>query len=303
MDLSKIPHIVLLIVTMASCLGVGIAKNSFSKNVSSTQRGYQIFNMVSSAICALVILAYSGFKLDGSIYSLIIGALFGIVTAIAAIFNLAAVSIGPLSYTTVIISSSTVITAISGLFFGEIPSIPQWIGIAFMMVCIVLATKKKEDDRNKKTSVKWLVFSFLAAIFTAGVGLLQKVHQESDHSDELSLMLFIAFIVSTLFSFVLYLISLKKDPPIFAQKNGSKKKAAILLGALLFVVGIAIALNNIINLYLVGVMKSAVFFPIINGGHLILSTLAGLLLFKEKLTAKQWIGIIFGIAATFLLCF
>ena len=303
MDLSKIPHIVLLIVTMASCLGVGIAKNSFSKNVSSTQRGYQIFNMVSSVICALVILAYSGFKLDGSIYSLIIGALFGIVTAIAAIFNLAAVSVGPLSYTTVIISSSTVITAISGLFFGEIPSIPQWIGIAFMMVCIVLATKKKEDDRNKKTSVKWLVFSFLAAIFTAGVGLLQKVHQESDHSEELSLMLFIAFIVSTLFSFVLYLMSLKKDPPIFAQKNGSKKKAAILLGALLFVVGIAIALNNIINLYLVGVMKSAVFFPIINGGHLILSTLAGLLLFKEKLTAKQWIGIIFGIAATFLLCF
>lgn len=303
MDLSKIPHIVLLIVTMASCLGVGIAKNSFSKNISSTQRGYQIFNMVSSVICALVILAYSGFKLDGSIYSLIIGALFGIVTAIAAIFNLAAVSIGPLSYTTVIISSSTVITAISGLFFGEIPSIPQWIGIAFMMVCIVLATKKKEDDRNKKTSVKWLVLSFLAAIFTAGVGLLQKVHQESDHSDELSLMLFIAFIVSTLFSFVLYLMSLKKDPPIFAQKNGSKKKAAILLGALLFVVGIAIALNNIINLYLVGVMKSAVFFPIINGGHLILSTLAGLLLFKEKLTAKQWIGIVFGIAATFLLCF
>lgn len=303
MDLSKIHPIILLIITMASCLGVGISKNHFSKSVSSTQRGYQTFNMISSAVCAIVIFAYSGFHLNGSLYSLVIGIIFGAVTALAAIFNLAAVSIGPLSYTTVIISSSTVITAISGLFFGEIPSIPQWIGIAFMTVCIVLATQKDEDSQHKKTSVKWLAFSFLAAIFTACIGLLQKVHQESEHAGELSLMLFVAFVFSTVFSLFLYIISLKKDPPILDSKGKSKKKTAVKIGLFLALVGIAVALNNIINLHLVGVMPSVVVFPIINGGHLILSTLAGLVIFREKLLAKQWIGILFGIAATFLLCF
>lgn len=302
MDLSKIHPIVLLIVTMASCLSVGIFKNYFSKSISSTQRGYQLFNMISSAVCAILILAYSAFRLDGSTYTLIIGIIFGIVTALAAVFNLAAVSIGPLSYTTVMISSSTVITALSGLFFGEIPSLSQWVGIALMMVCIILATKK--DNNSRKASFKWLIFSFLAAIFTAGVGLLQKVHQESSHADELSVMLFVAFIFSTLLSAALYILSLKKDPPIVSKADRAKaRRTVITLAIILTLAGITIALNNIINLYLVGVMDSAVFFPVINGGHLILSTLAGVILFKERLTAKQWVGILCGIAATFFLCF
>ncbi len=305
MDLSKIPNIILLVITMASCLSVGIFRNYFSKNVSSTQRGYQLFNMVSSAVCALVIFAYAGFKLEGSTYTMIVGAVFGVVTALAAIFNLAAVSIGPLSYTTVMLSSSTVITALSGLFFGEIPSLFQWIGIVLMMVCIILATNSNDGSEKKKASAKWLVLSILAALFTAGVGLLQKIHQESKYSAELSMMLFVAFIFSTLFSIILYLLTLKKEPPIIKKSEDRKsvRKVVILLAVMLTVVGIAIALNNIINLYLIGVMDSAVIFPIVNGGHLILSTLAGLILFREKLAPKQWIGILSGIAATFFLCF
>ncbi len=99
------------------------------------------------------------------------------------------------------------------------------------------------------------------------------------------MILFIAFIFSTLFSVALYILSLKKDPPIVSKTDRVKaRRIVITLAIMLTLVGIAIALNNIINLYLVGVMDSAVFFPIINGGHLILSTLAGLILFKEKLT-------------------
>ena len=293
MDLSKIHPVILLAVTMASCLSVGIFKNYFSKKISNTQRGYQLFNMVSSIVCALVIFAYAGFKLEGSVYTVIIGSVFGVVTALAAIFNLAAVSIGPLSYTTVMLSSSTVITALSGLFFGEMPTVFQWIGIVLMMVCIILATNSDHGSERKKASAKWLILSIFAAVFTSGVGLLQKVHQESKYSGELSLMLFVAFIFSTLFSVALYLISIKKDPPIIEK---SARKVVILLAVMLTVVGIAIALNNIINLYLIGVMDSAVIFPIVNGGHLILSILAGLVLFREKL-------VISGIAATFFLCF
>ena len=71
---------------------------------------------------------------------------------------------------------------------------------------------------------------------------------------------------------------------------------------LMVVSGIAVAANNKLNLYLSGVMDSAVFFPIVNGGHLVLTTISALLFFKEKLTAKQWVGMILGIVAVVLLC-
>ncbi len=305
MDLSKIPTIILLTVTMASCLGAGILKNYFSKKVSSTTRGCQLFNMVTSIACALFIFAYAGFKLEGSAYTIILGSVFGIVTALAAIFSLMAMSIGPLSYTTVMLSCSTVITALSGLFFEEKISALQWIGIALMMVCLVLSNKKENSSDEKKASLKWLIFSVLAAASTAAIGLLQKLHQESEYSGELSLLLIITFAFSTLFSLIWYLISLKKDPPIIEKaENGKLPAKPIIFLAVIFVtVGIGYALNNIINLYLVGIMDSAVFFPIVNGGHLILSTLAGLILFREKLSPMQWVGLASGIAATFCLCF
>ena len=47
---------------------------------------------------------------------------------------------------------------------------------------------------------------------------------------------------------------------------------------------------------------AAIFFPIVNGGHLILTTLSALVLFKEKLTVRQWIGIAVGIVSVVLLC-
>ena len=66
--------------------------------------------------------------------------------------------------------------------------------------------------------------------------------------------------------------------------------------------GACAAVNNKFNLYLSGVMDSAVFFPIVNGGGLVLTTLAAVLLFKEKLSKKQWIGVVLGIASVVFLC-
>ena len=59
---------------------------------------------------------------------------------------------------------------------------------------------------------------------------------------------------------------------------------------------------NKLNLYLSGVMESAVFFPIVNGGSLLLAVLAALLLYRETLPGRKWAGLAVGIAGIFLLC-
>ena len=59
--------------------------------------------------------------------------------------------------------------------------------------------------------------------------------------------------------------------------------------------GICTAANNKFNLFLSGALPTAIFFPIYNVGILILTTLSAIVIFKEKLSLKQWIGVAIGI--------
>ena len=227
--------------------------------------------------------------------------LFGLITAAQQVITSAALSVGPWSYTSVIVSMSTVITALSGaMFFDETIRVTQIFGIALMMGCLVLSVKKEEGEQKKKT-MRWFALCLLACAFCGGVGIMQKVHQSSSHREELTMFLVVAFICSFIFSAGSILVQRfgkngKKEPFI-------EKKASVTLLVVLFVAGgIGTALINQINLYLSGVVDSAIFFPIVNGGGLVMITILSLVFFKERLTIRQWAGMALGAAATLLLC-
>lgn len=304
MNLSSIPIFILLPITMASSLTFGIVRNYFCKDFSSSNRGRFLFNAVLSFICAIFIFCFSGFQIKASTYTLLLAIAFGVVTTLSTVLYLVAVSKGPWSYTSVIISSSTIITALAGTIIWQ-ESITAFvgIGIALMAVCIILSTKKKEGE-NSNTSKSWLLLCILAAIASSGVGLLQKTHQTSNFKQELFPFLIVAFIVSAIVSLICFFILKKQQLFSVSEKteNFSRKKFITIICIIFATAGITFALNNVINLYLSGVMNSAVFFPIVNGGGLTLATITSIFLFKEKLTPKQWIGIICGITAIIFLC-
>ena len=252
-----------------------------------------------------VLLALSGGKLSVSPFTVLLAVIFGLVTVVQQVANAAALASGPLSYTSVIGSMSTVITAFSGLIlFGESISVTQIIGIVLMLFCLILSVKKDTDD-EKKAAARWLVLCFITCVATGAIGILQKFHQSSEYKGELTAFLIIAFAFSFVFSAaniaVIKLKTLKNDGT--GKMVFLKKKPPIALFAVFFITaGIGIALNNIINLYLSGTVPSAIFFPIVNGGGLILTTLASVFFFRERLTRIQWLGIALGFIATMLLC-
>ena len=133
---------------------------------------------------------------------------------------------------------------------------------------------------------------------------MQKVHQSSSHKGELNGFLVIAFCVSAVFSLIFaFLFKMREDKKESeGKKTAADKKRILMMLALMLIGGVCVACNNKFNLYLSGVMDSAVFFPIVNGGGLVLTTLAAVLLFKERLTKKQWIGICIGILSVVFLC-
>jgi len=287
---------------MAFALLGSIAKKYYIRSEGGGLKNVFLYNGVGCIVSAVILFLWGGIG-SVSLFTLLLGILFGIITSLQAVLNLKALEIGPLSYTTVIISCSTLITALSGaMFFDESIAVLQYIGIGTMLVSLFLSVEKKND--GKKASAKWLILCLLAFACSGGIGLMQKIHQSSQYKDELNAFLVIAFASAFVFSaltlIVLYTANKKSQDNAKKPSVGKAYKWLIIGNMLLG--GVCVAVNNKLNLYLSGVMDSAVFFPIVNGGGVALVTLAAVVIFREKLTLKQWIGIAFGVVSIILLC-
>lgn len=130
---------------------------------------------------------------------------------------------------------------------------------------------------------------------------MQKLHQTSPHAAELNSFLIISFVISFLFSFLLALVFMKKEKLPLIEKS-AKGGADWLILVIAVVSGVCVAANHKLNLGLSGVIPTAVFFPVVNGGNLVLTTLSALVIFREKLTKRQWIGVVLGTASVLFLC-
>ncbi len=303
--LFSLPIPVLFATTMIACLLVNVGKKEYSKNYSNTQVGFFCFNAVYGLVCAICIWALSGFFVQASGYTIILGIVFGLVTMGAMMFCLYALTLGSWAYTTVICSLSTIIPMLSGvMFWNERIARVQIIGMILMLASIVLSVKQdKRESEDKKGGWKWLIFAFVSSVCTGLIGVLQKVHQTSAYKNEAASFLLISFAILCCGSFttiLLFKIKNKKQKLFSFVGNTKAWKLKFLI--LTILTGICVALNNIINLHLSGVVDSAIFFPIVNGGNLTLTTLLATVLYKEKMTKLQYVGLFCGIIAVIFLC-
>lgn len=292
----------LLGISMLACLVGFLTKKIWCNQYSNAPSLTHLYNAITSIISALSIWIFMGLKFpELSWFTVLLGVVFGIVTALQAVFMIKAFEKGSFSYTSVLISLSTIIPTLSGvLFFHETISPIQIVGIAFMMVCFVCSVEHKGSE--KKASWIWLLYVGVAFLMTGVIGILQKWHQSTVYRGELDGFLLIAFVISFFYSGISFvaLNAQCRESSNESKKSLSNKLVSVLL--LIVFGGICVAANNKINLYLSGVMDSAVFFPVVNGGGLILSTISSLVFFKEKPTVRQWIGMVIGIVAVVLLC-
>lgn len=288
---------VMLALSMSMSLFGSVSRKYYSQKTTGSAAGIFWLSSISSVTSALVLAIMGGFR-QASAFTWLLGSAFGIVTMLQTIFQMRALETGPMSYTMVMVYCSTVVSAISGaLFWDERIGVAHVIGIVLMLISFVLAVKKQPGE--KSVSLRWLLLSLGAFAATGGIGVMQKLHQSTPHKGELNEFLVIAFGISALIS-VIYLAFLAGKKQL--QPAQQPKKLQWILLAVMIAGGASGALNNQWNLYLSGVMDSAVFFPLVNGGGLVLTTLAAVVIFKEKLSRQQWLGVAFGIASVIFLC-
>lgn len=288
----------LLIISISVCYLSGLLRSLFTKKMARSTADLSYYNCISAFFSIVVFLFCARGNLHISPFTWIMGTLFGVVCFTSGIFGMLAVTVGPVSYTSVITSFSMLIPALSGaLFWNEKITASQFLGIGLTLAALILSVDNRRTGR--KASLRWLIFC-LITFFSGGIiGVLQKIHQSSNVREELNQFLIVAFAVNSLLS-VPVAVRLRKQEKTKFRPFDRSTLLLILLFALAG--GVCAAFNNNINLYLSGVMPSAVFFPTVNGANVILSILGGLVIFREKPSAKQWCGMIAGVIAVFFLC-
>ena len=292
------PYILLCISILITLL-YGLLRNLYSKKYVRGHADLYLLNTVSTVFSIVVIMALSAGISKPSLYTVGLGFLYGIATLGSTILILLALKIGPFSYTSVIVSSSMLIPALSGaIFWNESVSVWQYIGVGLIIVTLILSVDSKKG--NKQASVKWLLCCLGAFVFSGAIGILQKAHQNSIHKEEINSFLLIAFLISAVFSTVFYFMNRKQPEQL--EDEGKGKNRTIAFGVISVVTGICVAMANMFNMYLSGVIPSMFFFPVVNGANVILSALAGIVICKEKMSIKQWCGLCIGVVAILLLC-
>lgn len=301
MNFASMPTVPLFAITMAANLCALVILSHYSHKAGTNPCNFYLYSAVCSAVSAVAVFLLTGCHLQFSLFTVLLGILFGLAICLQQVSASFALARGPFSYTTVIISMSTMISALSGVLFWEEALRPlQIVGMGLMALCLVFSVKKEKE--NKKASLIWLLLSLFSCLCNGALGIMQKAHQSSVHKNELAAFLVIAFAVSCLFALgALCFMRLSNRHGTRPSRPDAVFALPVLLG-LVLLAGISTAFNHCINLYLSGVIPAAVFFPIVNGGGLMLVTLVSFFVYHERLTARQWLGLCAGVAATLCLC-
>lgn len=263
--------------------------NHFSNSVLKSNCDAILFNIVCG-VGSVVFFLCTGCGLKISAFSMIMALVFAAVTALAQYFSLMAMSAGSMSYSVLFTYLGMLIPTLFGMIAYKQPvSILQTVGLLMMLVTLYLGAGIKKGE---KFNLKWFLFALGSFAMWGMVGVIQQIHQNSEYADEMNAFLLWSFIFMTIMFAVIYLIMSKQE------KNYHLKSRATIPS---LISGVIIGAVNLINLYLSGKLPSIVVFPILNGGVIILSGLAALVLFKEKLSKQQYLGMILGTVSVCLL--
>ena len=260
------------------------------------------FNTFVSLIWAGILFIISGGIGQVSLTTILYGIAYGVSMASFLFFKMASLGSGPVSITSLIGCCSLIVPSLVGIFvWNESVNVLQIIGLLALIVSIFLCVDPKSDI---KISKKWIIYC--VAFFTcAGVSaVIQKAFNKTDVSAEGNVMMVITALTAFVCFLALYLITKFSNGKKSAKNTLTKSvnKSFFKYNAIFIVLcGIVSCCYQRLNVYLAGALSGIVFFPIFNGSLIFLSCLSGVVLFKEKLSTKQILGLVFGTLSIMLI--
>lgn len=284
---------ILLVCALLIGVADNICRNTFAKKIAKTFADGVLFSAYNQLFVVLALALMGGFVLPGKI-TLVLSFCYGLVSIVNYITYFESMKCGPL-YATVIINTtvSSLIPCLLGVFlWKESISIFQIIGAVLMFASVLLVTKWEVGEKPGK---RWYVMAAVSAVTGGGFGVVQQAFNRCGGEGENIPFLFYAFLTAATMTF-LYLLFIRKKEHGEGEGRVTWKPVGLAL-ALTLAVGVLCFADNVNNLWLVSQFPAVVFFIICSGGRMILSTAAGAVFFKERMSALQITGAAVGVLA------
>ena len=221
------------------------------------------------------------------VYALVLGVTF---IATFYIFALSAQKVG-VALTSVASKMSVVIPVIAGLFLLQEQITPlAATGVALAMMAFYLTLGRGAKSSFPRKYVILPLFLFL------GNGVNDTLMKYSeyrfiDDNNELILFLSIIFLTALVAGLLTGAFRHLRLPPRVSWRN-------ILAGTILGMLNFG---STFYILKAMGEYDSAMVFPVVNAGIVTLSAMTGFLLFRERLSRANWLGILLAITAILLI--
>ena len=185
---------------------------------------------------------------------------------------------------------SVVLPTLAGVvLFSEKLNFVATMGIVLALVALVLVVGGKSTT-NKDIKINWLLPVLI--FFGTGTGdILMKLTEQQNTSDDMSFMIAFIYFIAMLFGILIVAHDLIRGKSKWQWKNA--------------IGGIGLGVINFFSTFCVyqamRCFDNVVLFPIYNIGVVSLTALTGWLLFKEKLTWKNYLGLAIAIIAVILI--
>ena len=289
-----------IMVLAVACAGLN---NILLRLLANTKIKYDsfLFNAGMMSVWIIILLCFGGIKEVAPI-TWLFAFLYGIILCGFIFFKNAALTNGPISITSLIGGSSFVLSTIfNTIYFNDEVTVMQIIGMVLMVVSVFMVNFPQKT--GEKTTLKWKILCAIFFVFAALVGVIFRFDQVHDkaHTGE---MMILASAFATVTLLIIYFISgivKRKKQPILTEEKPKNVKASLIILVFAILSGIVSCVYNRCNIYLSGALPTILFSPIFNGALIMVSFLAGLILFKEKPTVLKIIGFCVGILA--IICF
>ncbi len=286
-----------LLLLLSILLSAG--RNIFSKGISGAKIGSKHFFFMQFLIFGTgsIVLLCSGKMNFGELHSLtvIYALIYTLMLLSAQWCYTAALKSGQTGICSTVYSMGFIFPTLSGaLFWNESLGLWKILGILLVIPTIILSGLRSGSGKGAKEGSGYIIPLIISMVSSGGLGILQKLQQSSPRPEQKSEFLLIAFSLAACLS--LAFTALGKKGEKIAPTASKLKVGAAAVG-----VGLCFALCNILNTTLAGMLDSAIFFPTLNIGAILLSLLLGFLIYKEKPTRKDIPIPLLGIAAVLLI--
>lgn len=266
-----------------------LGQEFFSKLFSITYPGKAsdvtpIFNVLFGAVVALATWIYNGFRLNPDWITLLIGVINGAALFMYNFSAIHAAQSGPYTLQSIMSAFGNILIPllVSIIIWSDRLRLIQGIGIALMLATFVLYNA--HDLHGLKIGFKgfgWFVLVFAAnGVYSALNDAQQRIEAGEHRTD----MIIISFLTTAVISAVSLIIS--RNPNV-------RSAAKMPPRAMLFAVAASVSAAAAINLLMTALnyVPSYLLYPIGSGSLLILNTLLGRIVLKEKIQPLQYIGI------------